>query len=117
MKPKNNVIDELMEHEFFKNNLDNFDVFLKYITARFDIKNYGNRDNDLVILEYSDSECEIEAPSLFKTNEGAGWKIQSKKVVIELKIKCIKEGQLRIYIRGNGYKRNNQEVVIDINFT
>lgn len=119
MDPKNKAIEDLMEHKIFKDNLDNFEVFIKYITARIDIKNYGNKDNDLVILECSDPKCEIEAPDWFKTKEGAGWKIQSRKGELDLKIKCINEGQLKIYIRGVDYtnKNFNQKVVIDINFT
>ena len=119
MDSKNKAIEDLMEHKFFKDNLDNFEIFIKYIIARMDIKNYGNKENDLVILECSDPKCEIEAPNWFKTQEGTGWKIESKKGELDLKIKCINEGQLKIYIRGVGYKNknHNQNVVIDVNFT
>ena len=42
MQPKNKAIEEIKEHEFFKDNLENLDIFVKYIIGRVDIKNYGN---------------------------------------------------------------------------
>lgn len=114
----NKVIQDLMEHKFFENNLDNLNVFIKYTIARIDIKNYGSSENNLIILESSDENSKIENPDWFKTKEGTGWMIHSKKGIIDLKIKCINEGQLKIFIRGLEYVgKNDHKTVIDVNFT
>ena len=54
MEHEKEVFNELMEHEFFKNNTDNLRILFKYLTARIDIKNYGSSDNDIIVLENSD---------------------------------------------------------------
>ena len=56
MEHEKEVFNELMEHEFFKNNTDNLRILFKYLTARIDIKNYGSSDNDIIVLENSDSD-------------------------------------------------------------
>ncbi len=118
MESDNKTIQDLMEHEFFENNLDNLSVFIKYTIARIDIKNYGDEENDLIILESSDENSKIESPDWFKNKEGSGWMIHSKKGTIDLKIKCVNDGQLKIYIRGLDYiGKNDHKTVIDVNFT
>lgn len=117
MEPKNKAIEELREHEFFKDDLD-LSIFVKYIIGRVDIKNYGNKDNNLTILECSDEKASIESPDWFKTNEGEGWVIESKKGVLDLKFKCINDGVLKIYIRGTEYfNRYTHKVIVDVIFT
>ena len=46
MENEKEIFNEIMEHESFKNNADNLRILFKYLTARIDIKNYGNSDND-----------------------------------------------------------------------
>ncbi len=118
MQPKNKAIEQIKEHEFFKDNLENLDIFVKYIIGRVDIKNYGNKDNNLIILECSDKKASIESPNWFKTKEGSGWVIESKKGILDLKIKCINDGILKIYIRGTEYfNRYGQKIIVDVIFT
>lgn len=114
----NNIFNQIIENEFFQKNPNNVDIFLKYITARIDIKNFGNKDNDICILENSDINSIVDAPAWYTTSEGIGTIIHSKKGSIDLKFKCINEGKLEIYLKGIDFRdKIGQRVPIYINFT
>lgn len=101
MEFKDNVIlNNIIDNEFFKKDLNNLDVFLKYISARIDIKNYGNENNNLEILNISDENATIDYPLWYKGKEGKGVIIHSIKGVIDIKIKCINDGYLSMFLRG-----------------
>ena len=118
MEHEKEVFNELMEHEFFKNNTDNLRILFKYLTARIDIKNYGSSDNDIIVLENSDLDSIVDCPSWYKDFEGVGTVITSKKGCIDLKIKCVNDGLLRIDFRGIDFKdKRNRRVPIYIDYT
>ncbi|WP_346661700.1 DUF6270 domain-containing protein [uncultured Methanobrevibacter sp.] len=93
-------------------------IFLKYVTARIDIKNEGSVTNDVKILENSDSESIIMNPGWYKNDLGIGTQVQCNKGVINLKIKCVNDGVLKIILRGIDYcNETDKRSPIFINFT
>ena len=67
-----------------------------YYTSRIAIKNYGNKNNSIEIIDTSDLSAEISFPEWIKDNNGNGAIIHSSNLVIDLKIKCINDGTLNI---------------------
>ena len=80
----------------------------KYITSRIDIKSFG-KDNKIEILYNSDSLSSVNRPRWFKNNAGEGVVIESDKGSIDLEIKTINEGKLKIWFRGIDYRDNNNK--------
>lgn len=97
----------------------NFELFLeKYYTARIDIKNYGTDSNNLMILDMNDLNSRIDRPDWFNDFSGAGIQIQSSHGVLDLKIKCINDGELKIILRGTDVRdKNGKRFPVYIDFT
>lgn len=86
-----------------------FDLFLKkYCTARIDIKSYGT-DNNILILNNNDSNSRIERPDWFKDSLGSGIQIHSYNGFLDLKLKCINDGELKIHLRGVDFRDKNEK--------
>lgn len=81
-----------------------------YKTARIDLKNFGFKQNSIEIIESNDSELNEVHPFWFKDKQGEGIFIESKKGVINLKIKCIGDGHLKIWLRGPDVRDVNNEM-------
>ncbi len=91
---------------------------LKFITARIDIKNRGNEKNSIEILENSDKNAYVEYPNWFCGSNGEGLVIMSNNYPLKLKLKCINDGKLIIYLRGPDIRdKNNKRLPIFIDFT
>ena len=65
---------------FLKENMD-VDSFIqslliKYVTARIDIKNVGNEDNSIEVINNSDLDAKVNFPEWFKDETGSGLTIQ-----------------------------------------
>ena len=88
--------------------------FSKFMTARIDIKNFGNSENNIEIIENSDTGSSITYPGWFNDEKGIGTQIQSKNGSIKLKIKCINDGLLKIFLKGIFYKNNDHNKVLPI---
>ena len=97
---------------------NNFDIFLeKYYTARIDIKNYGT-NNNIMILDINDSNSKIFRPDWFNDHLGAGIQIHSSKGVLDLKMKCINDGELKINLRGIDVRdKNGNRFPVYVDFT
>lgn len=97
----------------------NFENLLKkYYTARIDIKSFGHPTNQIVILENSDLNAEISSPDWFKDNSGIGTSVTSGEGVLNLKIKCINDGELKITLRGLDVRdKNKRRFPVYIDFT
>lgn len=76
----------------------------KYVTGRIDIQNYGNNNNNIEIVECSDSDVIKRTVSIQNKNQGTGFILQSVKGQLSLKIKCIGNGTLNLRLRGVDYK-------------
>ena len=96
----------------------NFENFLKkYCTARIDIKNHG-KNNNIEILEINDLNYKIERPSWFKDASGSGICIYSFNGTLDLKIKCINAGELKIELRGLDIRdKNDKRFPVYIDYT
>lgn len=77
---------------------------MKYGTARIDIKNVGNVDNVIEVIECSDSSAKIDQPIWFKNVSGIGTVVESTKGVLDLEIKCLNSGVLTFWLRGMDYR-------------
>lgn len=88
----------------------------KYATSRIDVKNFG-KDNRIEIIHNSDPLSSVTRYPWFKDDNGEGVVIQSDKGHIDLKIKCVNEGNLKIWFRGiNFLTKNNERFPIYINY-
>ena len=86
----------------------NVEFFLKrYNTARIDIKNFGKNDNNIEILENNDLNLDIIQPSWFKDSSGVGTQIHSNEGILDLKIKCVNDGELMITLRSMDVRDRN----------
>ena len=111
-------IDGFYDNEFLKNSPDNIKVFFKYLIARIDIKNLGQKENDVDLLGYSDKKLHFEKPVWFKNFEGTGIVLHSIKGSLDFEIKCIQNGQLNIWLRGVDFRdAKNQRTPIFVDFT
>ena len=81
-------------------NIEINQMLKKYFTARIDIKNFGSKNNNIQIVDYSDNNAQIDYPAWFKNEFGNGMVIESDNCSLDLKLKCINEGNLRILLRG-----------------
>lgn len=70
-----------------------------YITARFDIKMMNNADGDFEIIHLSDPCAVAKKPEWFQKN-GTGYIVESDKFSLDIKLRCITGGKLRIALKG-----------------
>lgn len=103
--------------EFYENK-DLLENLYPFFTGRIDIKNYGNEKNSIEILNNSDVSSRIVRAPWFKDSNGEGVTIESRKSVLDLKIKCINDGMLKIFLRSKDVRdKNNIRFPIYIDYT
>ncbi len=107
---KNNEMNELNEKTSVRG-------LIKYNTARLDIKNVGNSENSIEIIQVSDHSANYEFPSWFTDKKGSGLTLESSKGELNLKIKCVQDGELNLNLLSMNYKINNKRIPIYINYT
>ena len=81
------------------NNLLFLEVLDFFKTARVDIKNFGNVDNDVKITAYN-CDCKITKPRWFNNDTGAGRVVEGQHLTFNLRVECIKDGELKINLKG-----------------
>lgn len=81
---------------------------LNYATARIDMVNKGNQDNNLEVLEVSDNFVDVDYPEWLKKEDGSGLIAVSQKGTLDLKVKCINDGELNIYLKSRDVKDGNR---------
>lgn len=103
----------------FENEGKNIENLLsKYYTARIDLKNFGSESNTLEIIKNSDKQSKIHRENWFKDETGEGFVILSKKCSLNLKMKCINDGNLKIWLRSQDFRdKENNYIPIFIDFT
>lgn len=103
----------------FENNGKNIENLLsKYYTARIDLKNFGLETNALEILQNSDKQSKVHYENWFKDETGEGFVIESKKCSMKLKMKCINDGNLKLWLRSKDFRdKENNRIPIFIDFT
>lgn len=98
-------LDDLPED--CENNEFNSDILRllsKYATARIDIKNIGSESNTIEIMENSDKIAKINNPNWFKNKKGIGTVVVSRNLSLDLKFKCVGDGELNIKLKGLNVK-------------
>ena len=85
------------------------ELLLNYGTARIDLMNMGNQDNNIEILEKSDNFSELTYPEWLGGSDGNGLIILSHVGSLNLKVKCINDGELNIRLRSRDLKDKNQK--------
>ncbi|WP_407424381.1 hypothetical protein [Methanobrevibacter sp.] len=88
---------------------------MKFATARIDIKNYGEKNN-IEIIENSDDYSIHYNPDWFSDKSGYGWIVETYKGSIDLKIRCINKGKLKVFLRSNFWGENGRFPIF-INYT
>ena len=116
----NFLIDNIFENALKINNFRDFDIYLKlYLskrildkyelnlnelhkndTARIDIKYFSEGNNSFEIINNSDDDSIVKFPPWLNSENTKGMIIQSYKGHVNLQLKAIKEGKLKIWFRG-----------------
>ncbi len=88
----------LNDYNFYKKG---FIQSLKF--CRIDLKNEGNESNNILLLNPNENDI-ITYPDWFKNNTGNGLKIESRNQKINLKVKCINDGNFTISLKGRDFR-------------
>ncbi len=76
----------------------------KNLTARIDIKNYGATENNVTLISHNDTAARFQTPDWITNSQGSGLVIHSVKGFLRMEIKCIGNGDLKIFLRGRVYQ-------------
>ena len=89
-----------------------------YNRARIDMKNCGVEENRIEIIESIIPIDHITFPKWFKNDEGQGIMIRSEKGTLDMRIKCINEGILKILLKSPDMRdKNSNRFPIYIDYT
>ena len=86
--------------------------------CRIDIRNKGNKENNIVIIDNDDIEANIIQPKWFRDENGVGTVVDSDTGELSLSFKCINDGKLDIKFKGMDFKDENENripIYIDYN--
>lgn len=105
--------------KFLENGYNKYSQALnKYMSARLDIKNYGGPNNNVNVLEISDSDSLVLHPGWFKNQKGQGMLVQSEKGFLNMKLRCVNKGKLVIDFKGPDVKdKQKNQIPIYIDYT
>lgn len=93
------------------------ELILKYATARIDIKNFGDLNNSVDLCHISDKNCFFDSPKWFSNDEGVGKVIKSFSGDLTLKLKCINDGTLKVFLKSPDVKdANNNRFPVFIDY-
>jgi predicted O-methyltransferase YrrM len=85
-------------------------------SARIDIINKNNADNEVEIL-YSSNNVDVEFPGWFEYPYGKGAVLKTKEKSFDATLKCIKDGVLNISLRGPDVRVAGKRVPSAVNYT
>lgn len=86
--------------------------------SRIDVKNMGNPDNRVEIVDCDDSFCDISNPLWIKDDTGIGTVLNSASEHMNFSFKCVNDGTLMLSFKGVDYRDksgNRIPVFIDYN--
>lgn len=89
---------DIMEQRFAISDPNTVEILKDLVTARIDIKNEGDNENDIKTLEMSDKNAVETTPVWFKDDRGQGHVIISTSGQLSIKFRCIKAGVLCVYL-------------------
>lgn len=89
----------------------------KFVTARIDIKNINSQDSSVEIIENSDKSAKVDFPEWLQNEKGGGCIIESMSGYLDVKLKCIGDGNLSIKLRGiNALDKNENRYPVYIDY-
>ena len=98
----------IMENEIIAYQKEKLEYLIEhFLTLRFDIKNMGNFNNSVEIMECDDDSASIYYPNWLNDNRGVGAIVQSMNGNIHFKLRCHRDGILKFNIRGIDLKDKN----------
>ena len=108
-------IENKINSQYFN---EHAEFLIKYLESRIDIKNYGDENNDIVMLTSNDPSLNITRPSWFDDMDGIGTVITSVKGDLNLSFKCINKGKLCLGFKSIDYKdKKGNQIPVYIDYT
>ena len=97
---------------------ENYEFLKKYLQCRIDIKNLGSENNDLILIDSSDSLQSFYAPDWFKDSNGIGHVLTSNAGSLDVSFKCVNDGTINFNFKGMDFsdKRGNR-IPIYVDYT
>lgn len=95
---------------------DHEKLIRNFYEARIDVKNEGNEDNCLILVD-CDSSYHIYNPEWFKGKNGTGTVVSSDKRKINASFKCVNDGNLKIDFKAMDLKYGDDRLPIFIEYT
>lgn len=96
----------------------NADFLRKYGECRIDVKNHGNPDNKVEIVDCDDSLCDVYEPVWLKDDNGIGSVIYCVNDKLNVSFKCVNDGTLTLSFKGIDYRdKINNRIPVYIDFT
>lgn len=103
---RDNEADDILRNVIIRNQ----------ITGRIDVKNLGSEENNIRILNVTDTHAAVESPKWF-CNNGKGYVLHSQKGSLEIWFKCIGDGNLTIYLRAKDVRdKDNNRLPIFVSY-
>ena len=97
---------------------ENYEFLRKYLECRIDIKNLGSKNNDIILIETSDSLQSFYAPDWFKDSNGIGHVLTSNAGSLDVSFKCVNDGTINFKFKGRDYSdRNGNRIPIYVDYT
>lgn len=85
--------------------------------CRIDIKNTGDKNNSIEILG-ENKNYTIKYPKWFEDETGKGCSIETNENKLKLKVRCISDGELNLFLRAIDFRNiEKKRVAIYINYT
>lgn len=86
--------------------------------ARLDIRNNGEKDNDLILINHDNDLCDVSKPAWYTSELGIGSVITSNAGELDLSFKCINDGNLVMNFRGVDQRdKDGNRIPIFIDYT
>ena len=85
-------------------------IFNKISNCRIDIKNRGEKDNNIKFINLSNS-IDVSRPNWFGDDFGVGTVLISNDGSLDVSFECINDGNLEINFRGIDFKNKNAEII------
>ena len=114
------IVEKPNEYYDFKYNIEfkNYESLKKYLQSRIDIKNFGSKDNDIILMESNDPLQDFFAPEWFKDDLGVGYLLQSNTGSLNFSFKCVNDGKIQIRFKGMDFKdKTGNRIPIYIDYT
>ena len=92
-------------------------LLMKYFTARIYIKNLGDIQNNIFIINQDDLNANINHPPWFENDYGKWIVIESNLGELDFELKCVNDGILKIWLSGIDCRDKNNEFPVYINYT